>query len=278
MGAVLAIVTEVVVTAIASVAEAAATEAAAALVEVGVESVVEAGEAAAIAAETAAETAAEAAAESAAEAASETAAEIASSTAAQIAAKILTYVAKLSKLIKEACAIDAIFRAAKEVLKLILSDPSVAETYRKLEVAVNILETLNQKMNEITTWLENHKNDSVELEGIDVPLESGVLAKFLQQLTVALGNMQRLADDINQLNQSNRPIKDAQITTINRSMVRIVSTFESLAEFKEEKQSKIAALASLPVSVEEAEEWKRELGSDGGPTLHLLHHTMYKYE
>ncbi|XP_053497713.1 uncharacterized protein LOC128618223 [Ictalurus furcatus] len=278
MGAVLAIVIDVVVAGVAAVVEAAATEAAAALVEVGVESIVEAGEAAAAAAEAAAETAAEAAAEGAAEAASETAAEIASSTAAQIAAKILTYVAKLSKLIKETFEIDAIFKAAIDVLKLMLSDPSVAEKYKKLERAVTILETLNQKMNEIMKWLEDHKNDSVELEGIDVPLESGILAKFLQQLSMALGNMKRLADDINQLNQSKQPIKDAQIITINRSMIRIVSTFESLAQFKEENQSKIAALASLPVSVEEAEEWKRELGSDGGPTLQLLHLTMYKYK
>lgn len=94
----------------------------------------------------------------------------------------------------------------------------------------------------------------------------------------ALGNMQRLADDINQLNQNKRQIKDAQITTINRSLILIVSTFESLAKFKEEKQSKIAALASLPVSVEEMEEWKRELGSDGGPTLSLLHLPMYRHQ
>lgn len=188
MGAVLAIVIDVVVAGVAAVVEAAATEAAAALVEVGVESIVEAGEAAAAAAEAAAETAAEAAAEGAAEAASETAAEIASSTAAQIAAKILTYVAKLSKLIKETFEIDAIFKAAIDVLKLMLSDPSVAEKYKKLERAVTILETLNQKMNEIMKWLEDHKNDSVELEGIDVPLESGILAKFLQQLSMVIHN------------------------------------------------------------------------------------------
>lgn len=94
----------------------------------------------------------------------------------------------------------------------------------------------------------------------------------------AMGNMQRLADDINQLNQRNQPIKDAQITTINRSMIRILSTFESLAQFKENKQSKIPALASLPVSVEEAEAWKLELGSDTGPILGLLQHTMYGYK
>ncbi|KAF5890382.1 uncharacterized protein DAT39_019905, partial [Clarias magur] len=180
MGAVLAIVAEVVVAGIAAAAEAAATEAAAALVEIGVESLVEAGEAAV----TAAETAAEAAAEGAAEAATEAGAGIASSTAAEITAKILTYVAKLSKLIKETCAIDIIFRAAKEVLKQILSDPSVVEKYRKLEIAVNILERLNQKMQDIMKWLEDHKNDSVELEGIDVPLESGVLAQVLKQLSM----------------------------------------------------------------------------------------------
>lgn len=89
--------------------------------------------------------------------------------------------------------------------------------------------------------------------------------------------MQRLADDINQLNQRNQPIKDAQITTLNRSMIRILSTFESLAEFKENKQNKIPALASLPVSVEEAEAWKLELGSDTGSILGLLQHTMYGY-
>ncbi|KAK3526454.1 hypothetical protein QTP70_027724 [Hemibagrus guttatus] len=278
MGAVLAVVVEVAVAGIAAVAEAASTEAVAALVEVGVESIVEAGEGAVTVAETAAESAAEAAAEGASEAAAETAAEVESSTAAEITAKILSYIPKLCKLIKEACAIDAVFRAAKEVLKLFLSDPSVEEKYKKLQVAVNILETLNEKMNEITTWLEDHKNDSVVLEGIDVPLESGVLAKFLQQLSVALGNMRRLADDINTLNQNKTPIKDAQITTINRSMIRIVSTFESLAQFKEEKQSKIADLASLPVSMKEVEEWKRELGSDAGPTLHLLHLPMYKHK
>lgn len=89
--------------------------------------------------------------------------------------------------------------------------------------------------------------------------------------------MKRLADDINQLNQNNQPIKDAQITTINRSMIRIVSTFESLAQFKREKQSKIPVLASLPVSVEEAEEWKRELGSDSDPVLNLLQLNEFRY-
>lgn len=186
MGAVLAIVAEVAVAAIAAAGEAAATEAAAALVQVGVESAVEAGEAAATAAEAAAETAAEAAAESAAEAAGETAAEVASSTAAQVAAKMLTYVAELSKLIKKVCMIDAVFKAAIGVLKLICSDPSGSEKHKKLETAGNLLERLNQKMNEIMTWMEDHKNDSVELEGIDVPLESGILAKFLQHLSTVI--------------------------------------------------------------------------------------------
>lgn len=89
--------------------------------------------------------------------------------------------------------------------------------------------------------------------------------------------MQRLGNDINQLNQSKHCIKDAQITTIYRSMIRIVSTFESLAQYKEETQSKIAVLASLPISVEEAEKWKRELGSDGDAAHCLLESTMYRY-
>lgn len=186
MGAVLAIVIDVVVTVIAAVAEAAATEAAAALVEVGVESVLEGTEVAITATEAAAEAGAEAAAEGAAEAAADAAAEITSSTAEQIAARILTYVAKLSKLIKEICGIDAIFKAAKEVLKRILHDRSFAEKYKKLETAVSLLEKLNKKMNEIMDWLEAHKNDSVELEGIDVPLESGVLATFLKQLSMVI--------------------------------------------------------------------------------------------
>lgn len=186
MGAVLAVVIEVTVTGIAAAVEAAATEGAAALAEVGVESIVEAGEATVTAAETAAEAGAEGAAEGAAEAASETAVEVASSTASQIVAKILTYVAELSKIIKETCAIDVIFKAAKEVLHLIKDDPSAAEKYKKLARAVSILERLNQKMNEIIKWLEDHKDDSVELEGIDVPLESGVLAKFLQQLMAVI--------------------------------------------------------------------------------------------
>lgn len=100
---------------------------------------------------------------------------------------------------------------------------------------------------------------------------------FFFFMVQALGNMQRLSEDINKLNQNKEPIKDAQITTIYRSMIRIVSTFESLAQFKEEKQSKIAALASLPVSMKEVEEWKRELGSEDVLTLHLLHLPMFKY-
>lgn len=186
MGAVLAVVIEVVVTGVAAVAEAATAEAAAALVEVGVESVVEAGEAAATVAETAAESAAETAAESAAETAAESTAEVTASTAAQVTARILSFISKLSKLIKEFCEIDLVFRAAKEVLKLILSDPLAAEKYRRLEQAVDLLNTLNGKLNEVMSWLQDHKDDSVELKGIDVPLESGVLAKFLQQLSIVM--------------------------------------------------------------------------------------------
>ncbi|TVK90173.1 hypothetical protein Baya_16688 [Bagarius yarrelli] len=278
MGAILAIVVEVAVAEIAAIAEAATAEAVATIAGAGLESAVEIGEAATAVVETATEAAAETAAEGATEAAGETAAEITSSTAAEITARVLKYIPQLFKLIKEACAIDAIFRVAEGILKEFLKYP---EKYDKLKRAVDVLEKFNNKLNEIMKWLEDHKNDYVTLEGFDVSLESGILAKFLKQLFMALGNMKRLADDIDKINQNKQPIKDAQITTINRSMIRMTSALEALARFKEKKQSKIPALASLPVSIEEVEFWKLELGASpdtySDDALNLLHLDIHKY-
>ena len=90
--------------------------------------------------------------------------------------------------------------------------------------------------------------------------------------------MQRLAEDVNKLTQTREMIKDAQITTTNRSLVRIVATFESLAEYREEKQRKFPVLASLPLSVDEVTEWKNALGCGDGHALTVLDHPQYRYE
>ena len=188
MGIVIGVVIDVVVTAAATAAEAATTaalEAAAAAAEGAAEASIEA------AAEAAAEEAAEGAAEAAAEGAEETATEAEAEAAAEadpameaskIVERVLKAIQKLAKFSKEFYGIDAVFKVAKIILDPQPNPrPSHAKT-DKIEKLINILIAMKDEMGKIQTWIEDHKEDTAKLEGIEVSVDTGVLSKFIAPL------------------------------------------------------------------------------------------------
>ncbi|XP_023140044.1 uncharacterized protein LOC111577819 [Amphiprion ocellaris] len=259
MGIVLGIVAEVAASAVAAAAEAAATAAAEAVAEAAAEAAVEA------AAEAAAEEAAEAAA-----AAAEAAAEAATEGGAATMVQVLQWVAKFFKIIKEFLAIDAVFKAAKEVIKSFIDAPGAREKWNKMEKSLHVFTKLASKMEEFSKWLKEHQNDTVKLQGIDVPLESGILNKFMKPLSTAVGILQRLSADVSKMNVKNQMMTDAQITTLQRGIIRIVATFESIAKYKEDNGEKLPVLKSLPITMDEVKEWKDDIGCQEGTVLSLL--------
>ncbi|XP_072047688.1 uncharacterized protein [Amphiura filiformis] len=252
MGIVVSVIIDVVVSAAAAAVEAAAEAAAAA-----------AAEAAEVAAETAAEAAAEAEAEGAAEAAAEAEAEATAEgagEAAKITAKVLRALAKLSKLTKEFFAIDAVFKSAEKILKAAFGggSPKVDELNKLIKVLVE----MKNKMTTITEWLHDHKEDTVKLDGINVSVDSGVLAKFMTPLSTGVGVLQHLAKQVSQLNDKNQPITDELISSVRRSLLKVADTFDSLATYMPEKSTHVPVLSSFPISTDEVRDWKRTLGVD----------------
>ncbi|XP_033116564.1 cilia- and flagella-associated protein 91-like [Anneissia japonica] len=251
MGIVAGVVVDVTVTAASAAAEAAAGAAAEAAAEAATEAAAEA------AAESAAEAATEGAEEAAAEAEAEAAAEGAGE-AARIVYKVARAVEKLSKFTKEFFAIDAVFKTAEKILQSIVGAAS-SQKIEKLEKLIKILKDMGNKLTTITNWIDEHKNDTVKLDGIDVPVDSGVLAKFMTPLSTGAGVLQQLSVRVSQQNDQNQVITDEQISSLSRSLLKVANTFESLSTYKTEKSTTVPVLSSFPISADEVSAWKADL-------------------
>lgn len=180
MGIVLGIVGDIALASIAAAGEAAAAagaEAAAA----GAEAMVASEVAAEAATDTIAEATGAAAGDTTVDAAA--AADAAADVGVETAGEVFSSVAKLCKLIKEFSAIDAVFKVAKEIFES-LSDPESHDKMNRLGHSLRVLTKLISKLEELGRWLEDHKEDKVKLDGIDVPLESGILSTSLKPLFV----------------------------------------------------------------------------------------------
>ncbi|XP_061576688.1 uncharacterized protein LOC133443625 isoform X2 [Cololabis saira] len=256
MGIVLGIVVDVAVAAVMAAAEAATEAAADAAMEGVVEEAVDA--------------ATEGAAEAAAEAAE------AGTTAAETTAWVLRNVAKFSKMIKEFCEIDAVFKAARAVLESLRQDPEAAEKWNRLHKSLSLLLVLTSKMKELMNWLEDHKEDTVKLDNYDIPLESGLLSSFMKPLLKAIATLQRLSEHVSKQNLNKRAMTDTQLTMMHRGIIRVVTTLQSLAEYGKQHGGKVPVLMSLPISEKEVQKWMGDLGCEGDKVLSLLKHHNYK--
>ncbi|XP_052084946.1 uncharacterized protein LOC127722144 isoform X3 [Mytilus californianus] len=253
MGIVIGIIIDVVVTAAATAAEAAADAAAAALAEAAAEAAADA------AAEAAADAAAEAEAEGAAETAAESEAESAatgSGEGASIATKVLRGIAKLSELIKDFFGIDSVFKIAMSIIHDIEGS---SPRGRKLEKYLKVLIEMGKKMNGIKEWIENHQKDTVKLEGIDVPVDSGVLSKYMSPLTAGVGHLRNISNNVENQNKQNKAMTETQLDAMRRCLVKVNTTFEQLAKFIDEKKSIVKVLSSFPINKDEVNNWKSEL-------------------
>ena len=184
MGIVAGVAIDVAASAAAASAEAAAAGAAEAAAAGATEAAAAgAADAAGAAAEAGAEAAGEAGAEAGAEAGGEAGAEgggEAAGTGTSTAVKIARVVQTLSKLIKEYFAIDAGFKAAKAVLVAIEGDNS--PKVKRLQNMIDVLVGIENKMTAMKDWIDAHQDATVKLDDIYVPVDSGVLAKFMTPL------------------------------------------------------------------------------------------------
>lgn len=160
----------IVVEAVVAVVEAA--EAAGAAVEAGegIASGVEAGEAISAGSEAGAEAGTDAGTAAAEEG------DAALEAALDTLAKTLQ---KLANMVKDYIVIDAVFNAAKAILD---DDPAAKERAKKLEVLVDVLTQSTDIIEKVNDWLQEHAKDTTKLQGIEVPVDQGVLAQFIAPL------------------------------------------------------------------------------------------------
>lgn len=89
---------------------------------------------------------------------------------------------KLANMVKEYIVIDAVFKAAKAILDALTDDPAAKERAKKLVVLVDVLTQSTNIIEKVNDWMQDHAKDTTKLQGIEVPVEQGVLAKFLAPL------------------------------------------------------------------------------------------------
>lgn len=166
----------IVVEAVVGTAEAA--EAAAAATEAGeaIASGVEAGEAIATGTEAGTEAGAEAGAEAG------TAASEGGESLAKALETLAAGLKKVAKMVGEYIIIDQVFKAAKTILKALTTDPAAQECARKLAALVDVLTQTINVMEKVNNWMQAHAKDTTKLQGIEVLVDQGVLAKFLSPL------------------------------------------------------------------------------------------------
>lgn len=183
MGIVLGIVADIALASIAAAEEAAAAAAAAAAGAEAAAAGAEAVVASEVAAEAVTDTIAEATGAAAGDTTVDAAADAGLEAGVETAGEVFSPVAKLCKIIKEFSVIDAVFKVAKEIFES-LSDPESHDKMNRLGHSLRVLTKLISKLEELGRWLEDHKEDKVKLDGIDVPLESGILSTSLKPLFV----------------------------------------------------------------------------------------------
>ena len=94
---------------------------------------------------------------------------------------------KLSELVEEYIAIDAVFKAAKEILVALFSNPSAQARAKKLEKLIKVLNQSSKLLNDLTDWLRAHSKDTTDINDITVTIQ-GVLSKFMPQLGAVSAN------------------------------------------------------------------------------------------
>ena len=72
--------------------------------------------------------------------------------------------------------------------------------------------------------------------------------------------MQTLAATMKKQNAAKKPMTDAQLNALKRSLLRINYTFENVADFMGEKSKQEAILKSFPIQVKQVFDWKKRLG------------------
>ena len=129
--------------------------------------------------DSAAESAADGAADTAAESAEESAAT--ADEAASIAEKVMHAIDKIEKMVAEFVEMDATIRVAKAVIHLLFPKGD-SKKEKKLDLYLKVLSEMIAQMKAINTWLEKHQKSYVKLKGIDVPVDTGILAKMTAPL------------------------------------------------------------------------------------------------
>ena len=78
------------------------------------------------------------------------------------------------------------------------------------------------------------------------------------------GILQSLSKRVQQRNDENKPIIDAQLTSLGNGLLRALATFDSLAKYKEDHASQVSALASLPLATSQVDALKAQV-KEGAP-------------
>lgn len=73
--------------------------------------------------------------------------------------------------------------------------------------------------------------------------------------------MKSISNDVENQNKQNKAMTDTQLDAMRRCLVKVNTTFESLATFMDKKKSIVKVLSSFPISMGEVKTWKSELGN-----------------
>ncbi len=89
---------------------------------------------------------------------------------------------KVAKMVGEYIVIDQVFKAAKAILDAITTDPAAHVRAERMGILVSVLNQSITIIKNVNDWMQAHAKDTTVLAGIEIPVDQGVLAKFLAPL------------------------------------------------------------------------------------------------
>ncbi|XP_033099744.1 uncharacterized protein LOC117103309 [Anneissia japonica] len=163
---------------------------------------------------------------------------------------------EFAKFVVKNVAIGTIFYGVNVTLsKLIKKGGSGGETEsNKNKLAVvkaitTIIQTETTMCNNIKDWIEQHKHDTINLDGVEIPVAS-VFFKYMDPISDAVDQAFKVAKPLQKKIEGNVEwsVPNAEdISALLNASEAFVTSFDNLFKFVVENNSKIPLLKSVPV-------------------------------
>ncbi|XP_022100788.1 uncharacterized protein LOC110984681 [Acanthaster planci] len=133
--------------------------------------------------------------------------------------------------------------------------------YNKINALSSLINELTQTSQTVTTWLQSHQNDTINLDGFTVPLID-IFTKYTTAMGQAVDNAYAVAKTLIVVQGGKKTFSiptTAQVSTIITASQSFITAFSGMVTFAGQKKAQFPALSSFPVSQSSVDDLQAKL-------------------